>query len=159
MIVCGIDPGPEDGATSWACYDTDARRVVGYGTDETRFVIERLKIGHPEAGAYVVERLDSYLRRAGREVFSAQWAAGRLYQAAGGRGRCLRRKDVKLTLLGTATGNDADVRGKLIDRFGPGRRAAVGLKKSPGPLYGLKGGEWQALAVAVAWWDRRSPKP
>jgi hypothetical protein len=37
----------------------------------------------------------------------------------------------------------------LLDRFGPGREVAVGTKRAPGPLYGIKGDEWSALAVAL----------
>jgi hypothetical protein len=40
-------------------------------------------------------------------------------------------------------------------RFGDtgGRRAAVGLKASPGPLYGVSRDVWQALALGVAYAD------
>ena len=43
---------------------------------------------------------------------------------------------------------DKNIRQALIDRFGPGK-AAIGTKKAPGPLYGLKSHLWSALAVAV----------
>jgi len=33
--------------------------------------------------------------------------------------------------------------------YGGTRDAAVGTKKTPGPLYGVSGHAWQALAVAV----------
>jgi hypothetical protein len=44
---------------------------------------------------------------------------------------------------------DANIRASLIDRYGPGKDSAIGSKRSPGPLYGLKGDEWSALAVAL----------
>jgi len=37
----------------------------------------------------------------------------------------------------------------LIDRYGTTRAAAVGNKKTPGPLYGISGHKWAALAVGV----------
>jgi hypothetical protein len=45
--------------------------------------------------------------------------------------------------------NDANIRAALIDRFGPGKDKAVGRKATPGPLFGLKGDEWSALAIAL----------
>ena len=48
---------------------------------------------------------------------------------------------------------DRNVRLAIEDRRG-GRRAAVGLKKSQGPLYGIKAHEWSALAIAITWFDK-----
>ena len=45
--------------------------------------------------------------------------------------------------------NDSEVRHALMNRYGGGQQAAVGKKADPGPLYGVKGHAWQALAVAV----------
>jgi hypothetical protein len=59
------------------------------------------------------------------------------------------RKDVKLYLCGSLRATDANIRAALLDRFGPGREIAVGTKRAPGPLYGIKGDEWSALAVAL----------
>jgi hypothetical protein len=64
------------------------------------------------------------------------------------------RKDVKQHLCGTVRATDADVRDALIHRFGPGKEKAVGKKKTPGPLYGVKGHGWAALAVAVTLADK-----
>lgn len=36
----------------------------------------------------------------------------------------------------------------------PGKEKAIGKKATPGPLYGVVGDEWAALAVAVTWWDQ-----
>lgn len=47
---------------------------------------------------------------------------------------------------------DSQIRALLIDRFGGigGKERAVGVKASPGPLYGVTSDVWQALALAVA---------
>jgi len=46
----------------------------------------------------------------------------------------------------------------LIDRYGGvgGKRAAIGLKASPGPLHGVSKDVWAALAVAVTYADQRA---
>ncbi len=61
----------------------------------------------------------------------------------------LRRQQVKRYLVGRAACGDPQVRGALIERFGPTKELAVGTKKAPGPLYGISGHHWAALAVAV----------
>src|ERR1019366_6572924 len=72
-----------------------------------------------------------------RTGFDRDWAAGRVF-----------RREVKLHLCGSARAKDANVRQALIDRYG-GKEKAVGRKKTPGPLYGLKSDCWSALAVAI----------
>ena len=64
------------------------------------------------------------------------------------------RKDVKLHLCGDLRAKDANIRQALIDLFGPGKERAIGKKKTPGPLYGIRKHEWSALAVAVTYHDR-----
>ena len=62
------------------------------------------------------------------------------------------RKTVKMHLCSAIVGiNDAVIRQRLIDLFGPGKDVEIGTKKKPGPLYGLHGDEWAALAVAVTY--------
>ena len=53
---------------------------------------------------------------------------------------------------------DSAVRGALIDRYGGdgGKRAAVGLKATPGPLYGVKKDVWSALALVVMYAEKRA---
>jgi hypothetical protein len=57
--------------------------------------------------------------------------------------RLIPRRDVKLTLCGSARAKDTNIRQALIDALGE-----VGTKKNPGPLYGVSGHYWAALGVA-----------
>jgi len=60
------------------------------------------------------------------------------------------RSTVKTALCGRASGvTDASVNAALYDLYGGSRKAAVGTRKCPGPLYGVTGHAWAALAVAV----------
>ena len=61
---------------------------------------------------------------------------------------------MKLTLCGDARAKDPNIRAALIDRWGGSKAAAVGTKKSPGPLYGFKSDMWAALAVAETFIER-----
>ena len=61
------------------------------------------------------------------------------------------RREVLRALDVTGKGNrDSLVRQRLIEMHGGERRAAMGTKKAPGPLYGVSSHAWAALAVAVA---------
>lgn len=91
------------------------------------------------------------------------------------------RHDEKMCICGKTTANDSNIRRALIDRWG-GDAKAVGGKKCPtckgkgvrgrdraqcsdckgsmwlhppGPLHGVADDVWQALAVAVCWWETK----
>ena len=55
---------------------------------------------------------------------------------------------MKLALCGSARATDANLRAALLDRYG-GSGRAIGTRKAPGPLYGVKSHAWAALALAV----------
>lgn len=63
------------------------------------------------------------------------------------------RRDIKLHLCNSVRAKDANIRQALIDRYG-GKEKAIGKKKSPGPLYGIKSHMWAALALAVTYHDQ-----
>jgi hypothetical protein len=104
----------------------------------------------------------SYGMPVGREVFETCLWIGRFVEAWASRGgeyRLVYRREVKLHLCESVRANDANIRAALIDRFGPGKPAAIGTKKAPGPLYGLKGDEWAALGVALTASAAAAPRP
>jgi hypothetical protein len=78
----------------------------------------------------------------GQEVFRTVFQIGRMQQQLGPV-RLIPRRDVKLTLCGSARAKDTNIRQALIDAIGE-----VGTKKNPGPLYGVAGHYWAALGVA-----------
>jgi hypothetical protein len=91
-----------------------------------------------------------------QEFETALWT-GRFLEAAIGQipvDRITRHR-VKIAVTGQGRANDANIRAAIIDRYGGagGSRAAIGLKASPGPLYGIKADVWAALALALAWAD------
>lgn len=59
------------------------------------------------------------------------------------------RRAVKLQLLGRTNGGDAEIRQALIARYGGTRADAIGVKAKQGPLYGVTGDAWAALALAI----------
>jgi hypothetical protein len=101
----------------------------------------------------VIEQIESFGMPVGREVFETVFWSGRFAEAWPGPWARVTRRDVKLHLCGLARAKDGNIRQALIDRYGPGKDAAIGVKAKPGPLYGLRADMWSALAVGVTYLD------
>jgi len=150
MRVLAIDPG--NTMSAW-CELRDGVPEL-YAKEPNAEVRELLRTTGDVAEDVVlaIEMIASYGMPVGKEVFDTCLWIGRFMEAwesRGGTVRLVYRKDVKQFHCGTTRANDANIRAALIDRFGPGREKAVGTKRTPGPLYGIKGDEWSALAVAL----------
>lgn len=149
MRLLAIDPGPEQSAV--VEYDTATRRPLWWVKQPNDAMI--VTICNSEAFELAIEMVASYGMAVGREVFETCVWIGRFVEAWALRTRreptMVYRRDVKLHLCGSVRAKDANVRQALIDRYGPGKEQAIGRKASPGPLYGLTGDCWAALAVAV----------
>ena len=152
MRLLAIDPGPEQSAA--LTYDTDKAQPIAW-MKCANDVVRNLITSADDVDHLAIEGLASYGMPVGAEVFETaywiggfieRWLFGRPYSP---RPRLIYRKDVKLHICGNTRAKDANVRQALIDRYGPGKERAVGLKKSPGPLYGLTSDCWSALAVAI----------
>ena len=118
-----------------------------------------LGICNASDGAEVVfEKVASYGKPVGAEVFETVFWTGQFFHAAkrvASRTARIPRTKVKMHLCYSLMGvNDSVVRQALIDRFGPGKEKAIGLKNSPGPCYGIKEDIWQALALGVTFYDQ-----
>lgn len=155
MNILAIDPGNE--LSAW-CVLQDGQLIASKKQPNAE-VLAMLR-GAPEgwqfgpSAALAVEMIASYGMPVGREVFETCLWIGRFVEAwerHADRGPCqlVYRRDVKLFHCESVRATDANIRASLIDRFGPGKQKAIGTKKAPGPLYGIKGDEWSALAVAL----------
>jgi len=145
-----IDPGSERSAV--VALNCDTHSVLGavilQNCDVANWIIAEMFAGDLVA----IEMVASYGMPVGRDVFDTCVWIGRFFEALSTRAevRLITRPEVKMHLCCQTRGvNDAVLRQRLIDRYGPGKAAAVGTKKHPGPLYGLKGDMWQALALGV----------
>lgn len=151
MKVLAIDPG----TTESAAVVFDGKSFVESWKAENSLVREEIR-GH--SGPVVCEGVASYGMPVGAEVFETCVWIGRFSQVALERGADavrITRVDVKKHLCHKTVGvNDAVIRQRLIDIFGPGKDVAIGKKKSPGPLFGISGDMWAAAALAVVWWEK-----
>ncbi|MBA2741479.1 MAG: hypothetical protein H0U46_05655 [Actinobacteria bacterium] len=156
-MVIAIDPGPARSA--YVLYEYDLRVVTAHGIlpNDT---LARGIVGRERGHACAIEMIASYGMAVGAEVFETVYWIGRFaerwYRETGLAADRLVRRDVKMHLCGNNAAKDGNLRAVLIDRFGPGKVTAIGTKRAPGPLYGVRADEWQALALAVTWAETRA---
>jgi hypothetical protein len=153
--VLAIDPGYERSA--FVLVDTDPFRVLEHEIGANGPLLVGLGIldatYHPES--VVIESLQSYGMPAGRELFETAWWSGRFFQVLSDATVWQKvkihrptRPAIKTAVCGRTQGvRDANIRRALLDLYGP-----QGTRRNPGPTYGLRADEWQALAL-VRWWE------
>lgn len=148
MRVLAIDPGNTESA--WC--DVADGSPNGFLKESNFLVLERLRTLEVGGVLLAVEMIASYGMPVGREIFETCLWVGRFVEAwdkRGGKHYLVYRRDVKLHLCADSRAKDSNIRQALLDRYGPGRQLAIGTKKNPGPLYGMAGDCWAALAVGV----------
>jgi hypothetical protein len=146
-MVLGLDPGP----TESALVAFDGTQVMLHVKAKNDDILLELYRRRAHDVTLVIEQIAAMGMAVGEEVFETCFWSGRFAQAYDGPVERLKRHEIKMHLCGNMRAKDANIRQALLDRFGGS--AAVGRKKTPGPLYGIAGDQWSALAVAVTWSD------
>lgn len=147
VILLAIDPGP----TESAYVKLSQARVIECGKVPNE---EMLQIVRDTSQQIAVEMIASYGMAVGAEVFETCVMIGRICEAAGFEPIRVKRIEVKSHICHSAKANDANIRQAIIDRYG-GKDAAIGKKAKPGPLYGVSGDVWAALAVGLTVLDQK----
>jgi len=149
VVVLAIDPGPTESA--YVMWSGD--QVLAYAKVRNDNLVLLLLNPPREVEQAVIEKVASFGMPVGAEVFETVYWSGVFAHAFGlARVDRITRNEIKNHLCHSSRAKDGNIRQALIDRFGG--PAAIGKKASPGPLYGLAGDTWSALAVAVTWWDK-----
>jgi hypothetical protein len=157
MISCvGIDPGTEQSAiVAW----TGTRIGLKlFASNEDIMKVLRQRRDNPVINKWplVIEMIHSQGMPVGAETFMTCVWIGRFMEAYDPTlVQLVRRDHIKNQICGTPRANDSNVRQALLDRFGGSK--AIGLKKSPGPLYGISNHLWSALAAAIAYKEMKEP--
>lgn len=157
--ILGLDPGPTH--TGMVMYHPDGNTVSGLRIMPNHDLLNYISKARTDI-RIAIEMIAHYGSGmpAGKSVFETCIWIGRFYQAWDGKSRYssiqyfryVFRKDVKIHLCGSMKAKDANIRQALLDRFpatGGGSTPQIGVKKKPGPLYGMKSHLWAALAVAI----------
>lgn len=149
MLILALDPG--DRLTSWVLYDSQKQTLCGHDTQVNEILIERIRttdfVAPPDHLA--CEMVACYGMPVGKTIFETCLWIGRFVEAFPGVHSLVYRLDVKMHLCHNARAKDANIAQALMDRFG-----VKGTKANPGALYGIRGGEWAALGVALTFAER-----
>ena len=160
MKIIGIDPGSKE--TAYIEIWDDRIGAMGKIPNHDFLLLFHRQQSHFDA--CFCERTASYGKPVGEDVFETVRLEGALWglwttwwtpepfrqHHPVFSFKFVPRRKVKQALCGTDFRiTDAVIRQRLIDLWG-GKEKAIGRKGSPGPLYGLKGDLWSALAVLVA---------
>jgi len=172
MLTAGIDPGTFSSGV--VVYDTTGHRVVYSAELDNRALLLVLRqeesLPAVDAGTWkrlFVETVEPMGLTLGTTTLETMRWVGRFQEAwersTGRPVGLVHRSDEKTVLCGASTFldentgrrravTDAQIRAAVIERFpatGGGKVPQVGIKASPGPLYGVKGHAWSALAVLL----------
>lgn len=175
MIVYGIDPGPRTSGVAAIQVSDDGReiRVVGAEKDAPNEVLaDRMAEAALQRAAGTSERVTPWAlyaveepkiyRSAGNELAKTFLWAGRFHQLhllfprssvrdqARQHAMLLPFSTIRAELGVATRSTEAEVWQAVKDLFGKDDAEAVGTKKAPGPLFGVKGHARSALAVAIA---------
>lgn len=179
MRVLSIDPGPTK--SGWCLLEDGVPKEWGWHENaKVKGDIEYRNLDQFDQRPHlVIEDVGNYGMAVGRDTFETVKWMGRFDPYC--RATFIPRPTIKTHLCGVASAKDANVRQALIDRYG-GDEVAVGGKKcqtctgkgwrgrnhdecedcgglglqSPkGPLHGISGHCWSALAVGVTYLDQQ----
>jgi len=163
MRLLAIDPGTtksgyvilEDGVLAECRHDIPNEELLVKCEDWP------FRLPH-EDNHLVIEKVECYGSVIGESTLETVYWSGRFHQnfsmcpVSTPVGR-IGRKEIKLHLTGRPQAKDKDIRQAIIDRYpatGGGRTPQIGLKASPGPLFGVSSHAWAALAIALTWMDK-----
>jgi len=153
--ILAIDPGPvESGFVLW-----DGAHILGYAKIHNNAVIHMLTDGIPPTfnDVLVIEKFVSYGMPIGQSTIDAIHWAGRFFQAWRGMlPHEVPRIEVKKHICNNGTARDSNIRQALIDRFEPDLPPRC---RPRGILKGITKDCWQALALAVYWYDTNVTNP
>lgn len=165
-MIVAIDPGNAHSAM----VVVDGALTVLHATYVDNFAVRRYLDWYAVHGVngapatFVIEMVQSFGMAVGASVFETVFWIGRFCERWESRTKReahrLYRTAIKNHLCNSTRAKDGNVRQALIDRYARDHGIAdpIGRKKTPGPLYGIAGDVWSALAVAVTFHDKNKHK-
>lgn len=129
-------------------------RIINFGIDTNETVRAYMMGSVPDwdmRGDLAIEVMRYYGRKVGQEtfqtcewigVFKDRWKGRRIHETT--------HPETGQRVCMSATANDGQIWESICFQFAGDRKAAIGTRKSPGPLYGIKSHARMALATALA---------
>lgn len=150
-MIIGVDPGTTKSAVVLLRNLDRPPRLLDHALLDNHTVMPWIQGFSVTGNILVIEKIASFGMPVGAEVFETVFWSGRFAEAWGGEWHRITRNEVKNHICHSSRAKDSNIRQAIIDRFGG--LAAIGRKSAPGPLYGIAGDEWSALAVALTYAD------
>lgn len=140
MSILAIDPGPEE--SGWCVWESARVTCCAQGSNLKLLALIQVATFDQLA----IEMVAGMGLTVGQSVFETCRWIGRFQQGWRDPEAVLLipRHRIKLHLCGSMQAKDKNIRQRLIDLIGP-----QGVKRAPGPTYGVSGHGWSALAVAA----------
>ncbi len=143
MNIIAIDPGSKSSA--WVSMD-GARITTCDICDNAELMRIITRVGGCDRVA--IEKVQSYGKPVGEDVFETVFWTGRFVQAFYGTSERIPRMAVKMYLCHNQKANDKDIRNSILRMYG-GEEAAIGCSEFPGPLFPIVTHLWAALGVGL----------
>lgn len=152
--ILAIDPGNMESA--FALINMPDFQLLDFGKVENEMLLKNIPFLVGQADHFAIEMVASYGMPVGKDVFETCVWIGRFIQAAETQHHFVYRKDEKIYLCGDSRAKDSNIRQALIDRYAKfDFKSGKGTKKNPDTFYGVAKDVWQAIAVGVAYYERK----
>ena len=154
-IVLAVDPGSEK--SGWVIYDSDDHKPIDFGVSNN-YDMEHLIEYDARPTVFAYEMIGHYGKGmpAGKSVFETCIWIGRFEKAWNSEDTFYRilNTTIRATLCGTVRAKEANIHLASKEKFpatGGGKDPYKGTKGQPGPLFGMSGHIFSALAVGLTW--------
>ena len=159
-MILAIDPGTTESA--FVYLDPSEPKLYGFGKTGNDELREVLLLRCEQVSFVVIEAIKSYGMPMGDTTIETCVWIGRfierwVHHVPDVPVVTIPRKTVVTELCRSPRANDSNVRAAVLDWFrertnerGGGRESMIGTAKCPGPLFGVAGDVWSALAIAIA---------
>ena len=155
-VVLAIDPGTTQSA--FTLYDSDEHKLVEFGKINNEELLRKLIDFRLHTEYLAIEGMQNYGSCVGKSTFTTCIWIGRYLQRwedIGGVSKIIYRRQVKAWITPGIKSNDSKIRTALIEMFpktgldSKGNPSSIGIKKNPGPLYGVTKDVWSSTAIAL----------
>ena len=153
--IFAIDPGNTE--SGYAVIQMPDFKLLDFGKVKNEELLDILSVIQTPTDHFAIEMVASYGMAVGKDVFETCVWIGRFIQKSDLEHHFVYRKDEKLCLCGSVKAKDSNIRQALIDRYAQfDFKNGKGTKKNPDTFYGVSKDVWQAIAVGVTYYERKS---
>ena len=152
--IFAIDPGNTESA--YALVSLPDFKLLEFGKVDNHRLLQGVPFFVGQADHFAIEMVASYGMPVGKDVFETCVWVGRFVQKAEEEYHFVYRKDEKVRLCHDSRAKDGNIRQALIDRYAKfDFKNGKGTKKNPDTFYGVSKDVWQAIAVAVTYYEMK----